>query len=71
MATRSSTSPHPTMPGSGSQLGFGNGDGTFRSSQSYGYSWPAAINAIAAGDLNGDGNLDIVKAAAAPGLELR
>jgi hypothetical protein len=49
-------------------LGFGNGDGTFRSSQSYGYSWNAAINAIAAGDLNGDGNLDIVQAGGGTGV---
>jgi hypothetical protein len=49
-------------------LGFGNGDGTFRSSQSYGYSWNAAINAIAAGDLNGDGNLDLVQAGGGTGV---
>jgi hypothetical protein len=49
-------------------LGFGNGDGTFRSSQSYGYSWNAAINAIAAGDLNGDGNLDIVQGGGGTGV---
>jgi len=42
-------------------VGLGNGDGTFRSSQSYGYSWPATINAVATADLNGDGNLDLVE----------
>src|SRR5580693_161614 len=49
-------------------VGLGNGDGTFRSSQSYGYSWNAAINAIAAGDLNGDGNLDIVQGGGGTGV---
>src|SRR5579871_345938 len=49
-------------------LGFGNGDGTFRSSQSFGYSWNAAINAIATADLNGDGNLDIVEGGGGTGV---
>src|ERR1035437_2896511 len=49
-------------------VGLGNGDGTFRSSQSYGYEWNSAINAIATADLNGDGNLDIVEGGVGTGV---
>jgi hypothetical protein len=49
-------------------MGLGNGDGTFRSSQSYGYSWSGTVAQIATADLNGDGNLDIVEAGGGTGV---
>jgi hypothetical protein len=49
-------------------VGLGNGDGTFRSSQSYGYTWSGINAQIATADLNGDGNLDIVEAGGGTGV---
>ncbi len=41
-------------------VSLGNGDGTFQSRTTYGNGGPPGPGAIAIGDLNGDGNLDIV-----------
>jgi len=49
-------------------MGLGNGDGTFRSSQSYGYSWSGIVYGVATADLNNDGNLDIVEAGGGTGV---
>ncbi|HKM46313.1 MAG TPA: FG-GAP-like repeat-containing protein, partial [Terriglobales bacterium] len=49
-------------------MGLGDGDGTFRSSQSYGYSWSGLVSQIATADLNNDGNLDIVEAGGGTGV---
>jgi hypothetical protein len=49
-------------------MGLGNGDGTFRSSQSYGYTWSGLVSGIATADLNNDGNLDIVEAGGGTGV---
>jgi hypothetical protein len=49
-------------------MGLGNGDGTFRSSQSYGYTWSGVVNGVATADLNNDGNLDIVEAGGGTGV---
>src|ERR1022692_1823333 len=49
-------------------VGLGNGDGTFRSSQSYGYTWSGLVSGIATADLNNDGNLDIVEAGGGTGV---
>src|ERR1022692_2339163 len=49
-------------------VGLGNGDGTFRSSQSYGYTWSGTVAGIATADLNNDGNLDIVEAGGGTGV---
>jgi hypothetical protein len=49
-------------------VGLGNGDGTFRSSQSFGYTWSGTVAQIAAADVNNDGNLDIVEAGGGTGV---
>jgi len=49
-------------------MGLGNGDGTFRSSQSYGYTWSGLVSQIATADLNNDGNLDMVEAGGGTGV---
>lgn len=43
-------------------VGLGNGDGTFRSAQRFSTGSLEAVVAMAAGDLNGDGHLDLVTA---------